>query len=528
MNTRTRTALWAAITFAFAANAHAQTPAFTINTYRIEGATLLPEATIQELVKQYTGSGRTIDDINAAADAVRKAYEAEGYPIVRVFPPPQETGQGSILLRIIEGQIESVSIKGNTAYNEENIRNSLPELKEGSRPNTRRIVASIAAANENPGKQVAVNFQSAEKVGNVNAVVRVTEDRPEKFTFGLDNTGNDASGKRRMNLGYQNANLFNSDHMLTVQVGTSDQPSRGFQISGGYRIPFYGTGFSLDAIASYSDSNTTSTAAFGSTQFNGRGSLYGLRLNQALASEGEYRHRLSYGLDYKDFDNTCTGANAGTCGTVTSRPVSVTYIGSLNTPDYQLGFNAAYLMNMPGGQHGSEEEFALARFNADRNWQALRGSVNFTKPLEGDWQVRTNLIAQLSNDRLIPAEQFGAGGAFTVRGYKERSITGDRGHVVNVELYTPKFGADIDTQLSVRALVFADYGVVGFTNSANALETGRSISSIGAGLRGTWGKDISVRFDVGRAMDEFAGVQGANNGRSVGDLFGHFGLNVQF
>lgn len=506
----------------------AQSAGFHINEFAVEGSTLIKPDRVQAIVKPFTGSSRTIDDINAAAEALRKAYESSGYPVVRVFPPPQETTTGRIILKVIEGELESVTVKGNQQFDTANIRNSLPQLKEGSKPNTSRIVAEIAAANESPAKQVAVNFQAAEKVGNIDAVVQVQEDRPEKFTASLDNLGNAASGKRRVNFGYQNANLFNRDHMVTVQVGTSDQPSRGFQISGGYRIPFYGTGLSLDTIASYSDSNSTSNVGFGSTVFNGRGSLLGLRLNQSLASRGEYRHRVIYGIDYKDFDNTCAGVNAGTCGTVTAQPFSLAYVASMATPGWQAGGNLAWVSNIGGGSHGSAEEYALARLNADRNWSALRAGANLTVPMPADTQFRFAVNGQHSSDRLIPSEQFGVGGAFTVRGFSERSMTGDSGYTANTELYSPKFGQQVSAKLSARALLFVDYGQVSFTRPANALEQRNKLSSAGTGLRANWGKDVSLRFDVGVALDDFAGVTGANNSRSKGDVFGHFGINWQF
>jgi hemolysin activation/secretion protein len=511
-----------------AMHVNAQTQQFTIKRYIIEGNTLLAADEVDRIVSAFVGEGRSIDDINGAADALRKAYEASGYAVVRVFPPPQETAQGTIVLRVIEGEIESVSVKGNELYDLDNIRNSLPALQEKSKPNTRRIVAAIAAANENPAKQVAVNFQAAEKLGNIDAVVRVTEDRPEKFTASLDNLGNAASGKRRIGLGYQNANLFNKDHMVTLSVGTSDQLSRGFQVSGGYRLPFYGTGLSLDLIASYSDSNSTSNVGFGSTVFNGKGSLYGVRVNQALTSAGEYRHRLIYGIDYKDFDNACSGVNEGTCGTVTAQPVSLTYVGSLATPDYQLNGSISHAANVGGGAHGSDAEYALARFNADRDWSVTRAAFSVLLPLPEDLQLRASLAGQYSRDRLVPSEQFGAGGAFTVRGYAERSLTGDRGVTANWELYSPKFGAGFDSRLGMRGLLFMDYGAIGFTNSANSLEVRNSIASTGVGLRGSWGKDLSFRLDLGYALDNFAGVTGANNQRSVGDYFGHFGVNIQY
>lgn len=157
----------AALLVALSSGAWAQSAKFAISSYEIEGNTLLPESQVEQVLKAYLGADRSIDDVNAAADALRKAYEDAGYPVIKVFPPAQTAEAGRVKLKVIEGQIQTVLIKGNQAYNQKNIRNSLPPLQEKVKPNAKQIVAAIAAANENPAKQVAVNFHSAEDFDQV-------------------------------------------------------------------------------------------------------------------------------------------------------------------------------------------------------------------------------------------------------------------------------------------------------------------------------------------------------------------------
>ena len=521
----------AALLLAMSASAWAQSDKFTINSYEVEGNSLLAGDRVQAILAGFTGPQRSLDDINAAAEALRQAYEAAGYPVVKVFPPVQTASDGRILLKVIEGQIESVKIEGNQAYDAGNIRGSLPALQEKSKPNAKRIIAAIAAANENPAKQVAVNFQAAEQVGNIDAVVKVTEDRPQKFTVAYDNMGSKSTGVNRLNLGYQNANLFNRDHMATVQYGTSiDYPEKSQSLTGGYRIPFYTYGLALDVIGAYSESKATTKVAFGSTDFNGSGTMFGLRLNQALPSAGEFRHRLIYGFDYKDFDNTCKGTNAGKCGTVTSQPFSVTYFATLADPDYQLSGGLTYLWNMEGGPNGGKQEYAAARQGASPDWQAWRANLGLAVPLPADLQFRAGLQGQYSNDRLVAGEQFGLGGASSVRGYVERTVSGDSGYSGNLEFYSPDFGKYLKSDLGARALIFHDYGQV-YYKEANKTGLGErqiQLASFGVGLRLNVGRDLSVKFDTGFVNQRFTSTQGTGATRQRGDAFGHAAINLQF
>lgn len=519
----------AALLLALASGAWAQGAKFSITGYQVDGVTLLSESVVAQIVAGFTGSERTLDDINGAAEALRKAYEEAGYPVVKVFPPQQAAVGGRVTLRVIEGEIKSVIVKGNQAYDQANIRASLPPLQEKTKPNARRIVAAIAAANENPAKQVAVNFQSAEALGNIDAVVTVTEDRPEKFTLSYDNMGSASTGVNRVSLGYQNANLLKLDHMLSVQFVTStDYPSRTQSLSGGYRVPFYEHGLSLDLIAAISHSSTTTGYGVGSTQFNGQGYTFGARVSQSMPSAGEYRHRMIYGVDYKDFDNTCTGASAGTCGTATAQPVSATYFAAYNTPAMQLSAALAFAMNIRGGQHGTPSEYALARGGAKVDWNVWRLNSNLMVPLPEDFQFRAAFAAQYSNDRLLPGEQFGLGGASSVRGYVERTVSGDSGYSASVELYSPDFGKLLSPTVNARALVFSDWGQVQFVDGDLYGEKKRSLASIGAGLRLNLSRDLVIKFDLGFVRDEHVAAPESKAARQNGDSFGHAAVNFQF
>lgn len=528
-----RSAIGAMVLLATAA-AWGQGAKFTISGYQVEGNTLLPDAEVQQILSGFTGSDRGLEDINAAADALHKAYEKAGYPVVRVFPPEQAASGGTIRLKVVEGQVRAITVKGNQAYEEANILASLPSLRIGLAPNAPRIVAEIAMANENPAKQVAVNFQAGEQPGAVDATVNVTEDRPEKFIATFDNGGSKSTGVHRVSLGYQNANFLNRDHMVTAQVGSStDYPQKSLNLSAGYRIPFYGYGLSLDLIAAYSDtaSGTTIVPGGGTMNFTGKGTIFGARLNHPMASLGEYRHKLIYGFDYKDFNNRCqqgvTNIPAAQCGTITSQPVSVSYVAQYNTPGLQLGGSAMYAMNVPGGPHGEPGDYHTSTTNTRAHWNLWRFNAFAGVPL-ADWLLRANAAAQMTEFKLISGEQFGIGGASSVRGYTERALAGDEGISGSLELYTPELAGKVllPSGYGLRGLVFYDSGRV-FFNAPTANQRQQSISSVGAGLRFNVGRDLTAKLDVGVAQDRLVS-QTAGVSRDRGDTYGQFAINYSF
>lgn len=510
--------------------AWAQGAQFTIAGYDIDGNTLLTEHEITQILARHIGPQRSLDDINQAAEDLRKAYEAAGYPIVKVFPPTQTAENGRVRLKVIEGRIQRIRVKGNQSFDESNIRASLPPLQESTAPHAPSIIAAIAAANENPAKQAAVNFQSGDAPGQVEAIVNVNEEQPQKFTFGYDNMGSPSTGINRAMVGYQNANLFNRDHIVTAQLGTSlDYPSKSQTFTSGYRIPFYGRNLSFDLVGAVSRATSTLGIGFGGADFVGRGYVIGARLNQSLSSAGEYRHRLIYGFDFKDFNNTCTGFAAGRCGTVTAMPLSLTYYGQYNAPAVQANAALGFHHNIAGGPHGSQEHYEIARTDATADWRAWRFVGNVAVPLPADFKLRSALSAQSSPDRLIPGEQFGIGGANTVRGYAERTLAGDKGYAINLEAYSPDFGKYLNSSFNARLLVFQDYGRVADNNLTTPVnQPRRTLASYGVGLRLNWTRDASLRFDIGVPQKAYITLPGNNATRERGDTYAHAALNVQF
>lgn len=511
LGNRRKTAL--AVLLALAAQTGWAQQKFAIQGFDISGNTLLPAETAQAAVAGFLGGDRNISDLDKASEALKQAFVDAGYPVVQVYAPEQTVTSGQIKLRVIEGKVSKVTVAGNEAYDEANIRASLPPLQEGAAPNAAQIVSAIVLANENPAKQVAVNFQSGSNSGDVDAVINVTEDRVEKFTINYDNSGTEATGFNRLGVTYQNANIGNLDHMLTVGINTTLEHlwplHRDINLIAGYRIPFYEYGLSLDLIGSYSDSRTTTGMPGGGGEliFTGRGTYAGVRLNQALPSVGELRHKVVYGIDYKDFANKCdTGGTATDCNTVTARPVSIAYVAQMATQEFQAGLNLSYNFNFAGGMHGSQDHYEAARSDAPRHWDAWRGSAFVAVPLPEDFIFRASASFQEASKKLVPSEQFGIGGASSVRGYAERAVAGDHGFVANLELYSPDFGSFLDENIKARGLVFLDHGSVR-NNEDSAMPV--DLKSIGLGLRLNYGKDLSFKADVGFSLSEAAERNGS-------------------
>jgi hemolysin activation/secretion protein len=495
---------------------------FDIARFQVDGNSLLSADELQGLLSPFTGKGRNFGDVQRALEALENAYHKRGYSVVQVQLPEQELNQGVVHLRVVEPRIGKVTVEGNRYSDQANIRRSLPALREGEVPNISRISSNLHLANENPAKKTAMQLKSADKDDQVDAVLRVDDDKPWLVSANLDNAGNSSTGLNHVGVVYQQANMFGLDHVLSLQYTTTVQkPSQVSIYGAGYHVPLYSLGDSLDVFASYSDVDSGSLAtSFGNISISGKGTLMGLRYNQNLGRDKDYESRLVYGLDYKAYQSNVLLASAQLGGDVTVHPLSLSYAGTWTLASGAFDYYLSAMENIPGGSKGDSAAFAAARVGAPVNYKLLRFGANLNEGFARDWQVRVALNGQYTNAALIPGEQFGAGGATSVRGYDEREISDDSGYSANAELYTPNFcsGAALS---QCRVLAFLDGAHVTRNNPLPGEPTGYSIGSVGVGLRLAAQKYFSLQVDAGRALR--TGVTTAK-----GDSRVHFRMNFSY
>jgi hemolysin activation/secretion protein len=502
---------------------HAQAPAavpapvelrFDVTRYRVEGNTLLAQDEIERVLAPFTGKGRDFGDVQRALEALQEAYRARGYSAVQVYLPEQELARGEVRLRVIEAKIARLEVAGNKFFDEANIRRSLPALEVGSTPNANVIAKNLKLANENPAKQTNVVLRAGAKEGEVEARVDVVDENPSKWFATLDNTGTPQTGYHRLGFGYQNANLANRDHAITLQYVTSiEEPSQVGIYSVGYHLPLYAYGASMDFVAGYSDvdAGTTQTPS-GALSSSGRGGVVGVRYNWHLDHHAGYDHKLVFGLDHRMYRNTCAlGAfGAAGCGaaaaTFNLTPVSATYAGTITYPTGRMAFYVGASANIGGGSKGDSAALSAARANADENYWLARAGLDWGHALPGDWQLRGRLDLQHADEVLVPPEQFGIGGINSVRGFLERERADDRGHSGTLEVYTPELAPRVGLKdWNFRMLAFYDFGRVARIDPLPGEPRREGIASAGVGLRLALPKRFSLRFDVANILDTAQG-----------------------
>ncbi|MDD4928858.1 MAG: ShlB/FhaC/HecB family hemolysin secretion/activation protein [Gallionella sp.] len=504
-----------------AAQVDAQTSVlrFSINHYIVENASLISPAEINEAVAPYIGKDKDFSDIQRALEAIENAYTARGFSAVRVLLPEQELENGTVHFRVIESRFGKVTVKDNQFVSTDNALNALPSVRRGNAPRSKQIARELKFANQNPARQLNVVLKAGERDEEVDANVIVTDSRPSTWGFTADNTGTPEIGTTRLGVFYRHANVFDKDHLVSLQYLMSPQhPNRLTVLGGSYKIPFYQSGDSLEFFGGYSNVNSV---IGGTSNFQGGGLLFSARYNHPLQRIAMFDTSLSLGLDWRDFRRIELTNPPPTVlyNEIVVTPLSIMYAAQGKFTKSDLDLNVSFSANLPGMNKGHASDFAAYdRLNFTRpvaNYRLVRYGVKYSQSVGNDWQFRAALNGQWSRDTLIQGEQIRLGGVDAVRGFSEGSEGGESGNRWNLEWYTPDFGKG---DAKTRALAFFDGGEVSSANGSRS-----SISSAGFGLQAAYIEQYTLRMNAGRIINA-----GNDPTQRVGDWRIHLGLSASF
>ena len=410
---------------------------FTVDRFEIVGDNPLSARDADRALAGFMSDFEGVDGLLAAADALESALAKAGYSLHRVTVPPQTLSSGTVQLKVIAFRLGDIVVEGNTHFSDANIRRSVPTLSTAMAPSTSALARAVDIANRPPGKKISVNLRQSDRPDAIDAVLQVRDGKPWQAYATLNNIGSEQSGRARLSLGGQYNNLFDRDHSFTANYTTSPGNADNVRQYGvHYRAPIYRYAASFSAFYTHSKVDTGTIGDF--FDVSGSGDFYGFNFNQILRNIGRYSHEWFAGIQDRSFENDVSFSGIPIGIDVRSRPVTVGYSGRFRTDDAVMGFSISYSRNWSAGAQNNQRVYAAARSEGDVEWDALGidGYVNYYLPR--DWIARGVIAGQYSDEALIAGEQFGLGGADSVRGFEERIVTGDTGLRLTAELWTPQ------------------------------------------------------------------------------------------
>jgi hemolysin activation/secretion protein len=418
---------------------------FDILEFEIEGNTRLSALQVEAAVMPFLGEGRDMAAIEAARAALEKAYQGAGFLTVFVDVPEQRIDGGVVRLAVLEGRVDKLYVTGSRYFDQGRIRNIASELAEGKVPNFNLVQQQVAALSQTAERRLQPVLRPGREPGTVEAELKVSDKLPLGGSVEVNNAAAAGTEALRAAVNLHYDNLFQRDHSLSLTALTAPmRPSQSQVLVLNYLVPLadWTEGASLNFSAVNSSSDIDS---LGGTRVLGKGTTLGFRfgINRVGSNAA---HGLSLGFDVKDLKEDVQ-TSAGTLGSpLRYAPLQAAYNGNWwgGWGQQQLSASVTFGLRpvwrqtrtdcqLADGSFGVADQFACKRRGADGGFTTMkldwRGSRR-VGPTE--WALRVG--GQIASQPLVSAEQFSVGGADSVRGYAEGSVSADYGVLASFEL----------------------------------------------------------------------------------------------
>jgi hemolysin activation/secretion protein len=467
-----------------------------ITEYRIVGANILDQRSVERAVYPYLGPERTPTDVDQARASLEKAYRDKGYSTVVVTIPEQKVKQGVVLLQVTEMPVGRLRVNGSRYHDLERLKQRAPSLAEGTVPNFNTVNKEMVALNSSAGLRVTPTLRAGVLPGTVDIDLTVQDELPLHGSLELNNRYNANTTPWRLSGSLSYTNLWQKGHVIGANFQIApERLDDALVYSGYYMAPLPGhETWSLTLQGTKQDSDVST---LGGAAVAGRGDIIGLRLGGQLPQKPGFYHSISFGIDYKDFDQDLIVAGTTLSSPVTYFPFSLNYSAAWAARKRSTELNTAIVFHVP--EFGSDtQQFNTSRFRANDGFAYLRGDLSHTQELGGGVKAFAKVQGQLSSGPLISNEQLSGGGLSTVRGYLESTALGDNGLFGTFELRSPSLlKATGEGQTEWRFHIFADAGYLTLDSPLPGQQADFALASAGVGTRFRLFDHLSGTVDMG-------------------------------
>lgn len=474
-----------------------------LKRFELVGNRVIPSEEIDRLLKPYLFRPISFVELLEVQQTITQLFVSRGYLTSGAYIPPQKIIDRTIKIEIIEGQIEDIKIFGLKHLRPSYIRSRI-ELATEPPLNQAKLLNALQLLQLNP----RIDRVSAELSQGIDPGSSLLEiEIEEANTFNAELTFNNyqavsvGSQSRELSLGDDNV-LGLGDRFEVNYINT---PSSNSLAGLSYALPLSAKDNKLQITYGYSDSSIISEP-FEDLQLSSRSSYIEASYRHPLIRTPKQEIALGFSFAHQDSQLFLEDVGFSTLARGTDIE-GITKISALRfTQEYSVRSDRYVFAT------NSQFSIGLNAFDAtinsgdipDSQFIVWRGQAQYIKQLS----KKTNLLLrgdlQLADRPLVSLEQFRAGGALSVRGYRRDRTLGDNGLFFSTEL-RHQLWATSKGNLGLDISPFFDFGRV-WNNDELTIEN-NTLASLGVGLELFIDSIFTARIDWGVPLIKDKGFQ---------------------
>ncbi len=484
-----------------------------IKEFTFKGNTVFSQAELNKIIKEQlniTSDNNqcfklTFNQVIEARSIITRYYLENNYPAAFAYiPENQEVAlvDGTITMNIIEGKIEKIKITGLKRLNQNYIKSRL--TRGNLTPlNQEQLIENLLLLQRNPLiSKINAELSTGFTVGGVILEVAVEEANTFNIQAKLDNNRSPSVGSFRRAITISEGNLLGLGDNANVSYKNTDGSN---ELEVNYGIPLNSNDGTLSFKYRLSSSEVIEEP-FDKLDIHSDYRNYELSFRQPIirnVNENKSEEFvLGFNFSRQESDNYLLGQRF---------PVSIGADENGETKISALRFSQEYTNRGINDVFLARSEFSVGvdLFDVttndgvdplsktqlpDNNFFLWRGQVQWLHLLDSDTIFLLRSGMQFADRPILSLEQFGYGGFYTVRGYRQDARLTDNGIFATAELQFPLY-SDFNNNHLLSIHPFLDVGT-GW-NSGRDNPNQKTLVGIGFGLQWRTRDRFKARIDWG-------------------------------
>lgn len=448
----------------------------------------LKQCVNQQMIK------RVLSDVSAY-------YMAQDYITTKAYLTPQNISSGILKITVIKGVIEKIRFEDPHASDWQ-IKTAFAFI-EGEPLNIRDLENALENVNRLPSNNASFQLLPGKEQGGTVVLIKNQKSFPARINLGIsgDGTEENTDVTARIELD----NLLDLNDILTLSYNGSKiqkeyQATRGYELN--YTFPV--GSFLYELLYSKSEYRQEVSGMNGRYLSEGETISKKLKVNKVLARSQKHKFDAKASITEKSTENYFEGSLIDVSSYKTAA-AQADFVHTWLNRGGQLTSSFSYFQGLDwfGARKDSENveedheetaKFQFQKYTLDFN--LMHYLTQDSSPLS----INSNLHVQHSEDVLHSSNQLVVGSDYTVRGYKDRSLSGSSGWYLKSDL-KKTLNAGYSQALLQNTSFYFGYDIGEIKCEAAYKDTCGTIQGTALGLT-TSGKHFSSEFVWSKALAE--------------------------
>jgi hemolysin activation/secretion protein len=468
-----------------------------VRKIRITGSTVFTAGELEKIAEPFENREVTGTDLEELRQRLTQHYISQGYINSGAVIPDQKIVDGVVEILIVEGRLTRTEIEGTVHFHKDYFSDRIA-LSSGPPLNLRELEERLQILLGNPlVSSINAQVVPGERPGEAVLKARVEEAPRYDLSVLADNKLAPSLGEVKLTLLGAMNNLIGRGDQLAAEFGYADGIPYDARLR--YRTPITARDTALGVYYEKTKAEVQEEP-FDVLDITSRLETVGIELSHPVYRTQNQQLLLAGVLERRETETTLLGVPFSFSPGVNDGRATVS-VARLVADYLDRGRTQVIAAR-------STLSVGLDAFNStinedapDSRFVAWLGQVQYVRRLSeqrGD-QLRLRADLQLTDDELLPVEQYAVGGLDSVRGYRSFQLLRDYGYTASIEYRIPLFSNPVGAR-NLQFAAYVDTGGARFKERDNPSPS--SLTGVGVGLIWSPAREFFAELYYAEGLDD--------------------------